>query len=257
MTIRYYLVLAAILTGLCSAPAYAHEPGSDEVVFYPRKFYLSNSFDGLIFTSGLDQSTFPLNGGLPTTLSTPRFTYFWNTGFNVHFDAGQAVGFFSGLGIKNIGFIEKIKPLDSTVKRRVYTLGVPLGIKFGNLKRKNYGFIGGGVDIPFNYKEKGYVKRGDKDKFNEWFSERTPSYMPHFFAGVSFNPGVYFKVQYYPNNFMNTAFTENVDVNGVLTPTQPYAQYDVQLLMFSIGLDIRYSNRMKIKHKSHHEESMM
>lgn len=249
----FFLLLAGLTLPKTTS---AHEPGSDEVVFYPKKFYLSNSFDGMLFTTAFDRSAFNLNGGMPTTVGTLRFTYFFNTGFNVHYDFGDHVGIFSGAGIKNIGFIEKIKPLDSTVKRRVYTIGAPLGIKFGNLKRKNYGFIGGGVDFPFNYKEKGYVKRGDKDKFNEWFSDRTPAIMPYGFAGISFSPGIFVKVQYYPANFLNPSFSETQVFNGTNVTVKPYSLYDISLLMFSIGLDIRYSNKMKIKHKEHHEPMM-
>lgn len=256
MKLHYYLVMALAITLLAPQQASAHEPGSEEVVFVPRKFYFSNSFDGSLFTTAIDNGVFPLNGGTPTTLGTVRFTYFINTGFNLNYNFNNYIGLFTGLGVKNIGFIEKIKTLDSTIKRRTYNVGLPIGIKFGNVKRKNYGFIGGGVDIPFNFKEKGYVKRGDKDKFNEWFSDRTPSYMPYGFAGISLNPGIYIKVQYYPNNFLNPAFTETTTVNGNTVTSTPYALYDVSLLMFSIGLDIRYSQKMKIKHKEHHESMM-
>lgn len=220
---------------------------NEEVVFRPKKIYFSNSFDGAIITTGIDKGLFPLNGGRATTVGTPRFTYFFNTGFNFNFDFNQHIGVFTGLGIKNIGFIEKITVSDSTIKRRVYTIGLPLGLRVGNIKKKTYAFIGGGVDIPFNYKEKRFVRRGNKEKFNEWFSDRTPSYMPYGFVGVSFKPGIYFKVQYYPNNFMNPNFTETITVNGVAVPSTPYIRHDIELLMFSIGFDIRYSNKMKIK----------
>lgn len=255
MIFRKMIVATAMLL-ISLSVVQAHEPGSDEVVFVPRKLFLSNSFDGSLFTTAFDNGPFPLNGGVATTVSTVRYTWFLNTGFNLNYDFGKTVGLFTGLGLKNIGFIEKIKPLDSTVKRRVFSLGAPLGVKIGNLKRKNYGFIGGGVDVPINYKEKGYVRRGNKDKINEWFSDRTASYMPYFFAGVSFDPGLYIKVQYYPNNFMNSNFTETTTVNGVTTVTQPYSLYDIQVLMFSIGFDIRYTNRMKIKH-TESKETMM
>lgn len=229
---------------------------NEEIVFVPKKFYFSNSFDGAIITTAIDKGVFPLNNGVPTTVGTPRFTYFFNMGFNVNYDFNQHIGLFSGLGIKNIGFIEKITPLDSTVKRRVYAVGLPLGIRIGNIKKKNYVFAGGGVDVPFNYKEKGYVRRGNKDKFNEWFSDRTPSYMSYGFVGVSFKPGFYVKLQYYPGNFMNAGFTETITVNGISTVNAPYAKYDIELLMFSIGLDIRYSNKLKIKKKESAETMM-
>ncbi len=255
MKFRHFLILALTQILIYPEVSLAHQPGDDEVVFAPKKLFLSNSFDGSLFTFALDNGPLPLNGGLPTTVSTVRFTWFLNTGFNLNYDFSSTVGIFTGLGIKNIGYIEKIKPLDSTIKRRVYTVGLPVGIKVGNLKRKTYGFLGGGVDVPFNYREKGYIRKGNKDKFNEWFSERTAAYMPYGFAGVSFNPGIYFKIQYYPGNFMNADFIEDNSNIGTVG-TKPYTRHDLQMLMISVGLDIRYSNKMKIKHKEHHETMM-
>jgi hypothetical protein len=131
-----------------------------------------------------------------------------------------------------MGFIDKYG--DSTVKRRVYSLGIPLGIKLGDLRNRNFAIAGGGVDVPFNYRETGFVHRGEKAKFNEWFSDRTPPVMPFVFAGYSFNPGFTLKLQYYPGNFFNQDFTENMGV-------KPYTNYDVHLLLLSIGIDIHYS----------------
>lgn len=254
---KFHKILVAIAFLTANLPnVQAHEPGSDEVVFVPRKIYFSNSFDGALITMGIDNGTFPLNAGVPTTVSTPRFTYFLNTGFNLNYDFGHNVGLFTGLGLKNIGFIEKIKPVDSTIKRRVFAVGLPLGIKVGNLKKKTYGFIGGGIDFPLNYREKGYIRRGNKTKFNEWLSDRTPSTMTYVFAGVSASPGIYLKVQYYPGNFLNPNYSETIVQNGAIVNSRPYALHNVSLLMFSIGFDIRYTNKMKIKHKDHPETMM-
>lgn len=255
---RFRPIFLLALVSVLAAPLATNAQNTDnaEIVFAPKKFYFSNSFDGTLITTATHYGAFPLNAGMPTTVGTARFTYFLNTGFNVNYDFNSTIGIFTGLGIKNIGFIEKIKPLDSTIKRRVFALGLPVGIKIGNLKKKTYGFLGGGVDVPFNYREKGFVNRGDKDKFNEWFSDRTASYMPYAFAGVSFKPGIYFKVQLYPGNFMNPDYTQTTTVGGVTVNSKPYALYDIEVLMFSIGLDIRYSNKMKIK-RSEPKESMM
>lgn len=196
-----------------------------------KKFYMSNALDAAIF------STSSLQKGGRSKLSTLRFSYFLNFGFNFNYDFSKHFGVYTGLGIKNIGFIDKIA--DSTIKRRVYAVGAPIGIKFGNLKKRKYGFIGGGVDVPVNYREKGYVKRGNKEKFNEWFSDRTPLVMPYVFAGVSIDPGIAFKIQYYPGNFMNSSFAEYPGTSAL--PVYPYAGYKVNLVMLSIGFDIRYT----------------
>lgn len=235
---------------LWSAAAPAQTTADADVIFAPKKFYLSSSLDAAILSTSMHFGLLPLNGGISTTVGTPRFTYYFiSPGLNVNFDFNKNVGVFTGIGLKNLGFIEKIKPLDSTIKRRVWSIGAPVGIKVGNLRKKTYAFLGGGVDVPFNYKEKGYVRRGNKDKFNEWFSDRTASFMPYGFVGMSFKPGIYFKVQLYPGNFMNPDFTETKTVGGVSVTNKPYAVYDIEVLMFSFGMDIRYTNKMKIKKK--------
>jgi len=227
-------LLAATMGSATSQVKAQSETGLEVVDVKPRpikKFYVSNALDAAIF------STSSLQKAGRGKLSTLRFTYFLNFGFNFNYDFNKHIGVYTGLGIKNIGFIDKIA--DSTIKRRVYTIGAPIGIKFGNLKKRNYGFIGGGVDLPFNYREKGFVKRNNKEKFNEWFSERTPLIMPYIFAGMSVDPGIAFKVQYYPGNFMNTSFAEYPGTS--VLPVYPYAGYNVNLLMLSVGFDIRYT----------------
>lgn len=216
-----------------------------------QKLYWGNGMDAAIFSSAIMQKT-----GTSEKWTTLRFTYMVNFGFNLNYDFGKTVGIFTGIGIKNIGFIEKLKNLptghDSTIKRRVYTIGLPLGLKIGNLQKRNYVFLGGGADVPFNYREKGFVDRGDKKKFSEWFSDRTPLLMPYMFIGGCINPGVTFKVQYYPSNFLNEDFRDK-DLptlpNGAYQ--KPYAAYDkLNLVMFTIGFDIHY----KKKHKETYDD---
>lgn len=158
--------------------------------------------------------------------SIPRFTLFFNIGTNYNYDFSETVGFFSGINIKNIGLITKEDNIK--LKRRVYTLGVPIGFKVGNLKTGNLFFAGGELDFAFNYKEKTFVNGDKVDKFNEWFSNRTPTVMPSVFAGVQFSKHFSFKAQYYPNNFFNTSFKDD---NGV----EPYKNTDANLLFITIG----------------------
>lgn len=195
----------------------------------PKKFYMGSGLDAGIFSTGIVKK-----GASDAIFTTVRFSYVLNFGVNFNYDATNLFGVFAGVGVKNIGFIEH--PGGVTVKRRVYTIGVPVGIKIGNLGKRNYGFIGGGVDLPFNYKEKAFTDRSNKNKFNEWFSDRTPQLMPYVFVGASIKPGMTYKIQYYPGNFLNTSFSELS--NGI--PVRPYAGYDVQLLMLSVGFDLHY-----------------
>lgn len=231
------LLLAAASVAIISQPLSTSAQESADAIATSssiKKLYASSTLDASIFSTAFMSSP-----NSNQSLGTIRYTYFINLGFNLHYNFSKSVGVFSGLNIKNIGFIEQVKTLDSTIKRRVYTLGIPVGIKMGNLKRKNFGFFGGGVDLPFNYREKGFVKRNDKEKFSEWFSDRVPAVMPYIFAGISVDPGLTLKLQYYPGNFLNADHTETItSVGNIAVVRQPYANYDVQLFLVSLGIDI-------------------
>jgi len=179
-------------------------------------------------------STAWLNKHEVSKMTIPRFTAFYRFGVNANYDFNKNFGLMAGVNIKNIGFIEKNGEV--TTKRRVYTAGIPLALKIGKVKQGHYFMLGGGVDFPFNFKEKSYVKRGDKDKFNEWFSDRTPAVMPYVFIGAHVHPCFAVKLQYYPSNFLNPDFSEAVG-SGFF---KPYADYDVKLIMLTLGFDISY-----------------
>jgi hypothetical protein len=196
-----------------------------------KRAYFSSGFESSILSTAMVERP-----GKSAALTTPRYTLFFNLGTNMHFNFSKSAGFFVGLGLKNIGFIDKYDVLDSTVISRVYALGIPVGLKFGNMKKGNFLMIGGGVDFPINYKEKGFVKRNDKTKFNEWFSQRTPAVMPYLFAGFRLNPGASVKFQYYPSNFLNPDFSTSV--NGAIV--KPYAGYNVNLMYVSVAFNIPY-----------------
>lgn len=199
-----------------------------------NKAYWSTGIDGYILSTAIDNSVVSSH-----SVGTPRFTAFFHISANINYDITSHVGIFTGFGIKNIGFIEKYNNPDSTAKRRVYTFGFPLGIKLGNLRYGSFLIAGGGVDFPFNYKEKGFIDRGNKTKFNEWFSSRTPAVMPYVFIGAHLRPIMAVKLQYYPSNFMNPNYSQTV--NNV--KTTPYAGYDVNLVMLTFGFDINYRPR--------------
>lgn len=207
-----------------------------------RHWYMGNSFDGAIFSSAI----FERPGADRHLLPTVRFSLI-NIGYHFNYDFDDHFGFFTGLGIKNIGFIEKVA--DSTIKRRVYTIGIPVGFKLGNLQKRHYGFIGGGVDIPFNYREKGFVHRNDKDKFNEWFSDRTAQFMPYLFVGLGYGGGSTIKLQYYPGNFFNQEYQE--EHNGVYS--YPNRGYSANIICLTLGLDLHY--KMHEPKKKEEEEA--
>lgn len=203
---------------------------------YHKKSYMTWGGDGPLLSFG------NIKYAGEHVKNIPRFTIFFNVGNNYNYDFDRHFGIFTGLNIKNIGLITKDN--DSVkLKRRVYTVGIPLGFKIGDLKHGTFFFAGGSYDLAFNYKEKKFLDGDKVDKFNEWFSDRTPLLMPSLFAGIRFNPGFGLKLQYYPNDFFNKDFKETV--NGVAT--QPYK--DVQSKMFFATISYDFGG---VPHPRHH-----
>ncbi len=235
------LLTLSLLTLTNDVNAQEKDNTMDSVKLVRKKLYWSSGLDMMLFSTSQTEKILPTSTGL-----TPlRFTYLLNFGFNLNYDLSKNVALFTGIGFKNIGFTEKFTANDSTVKRRVLAIGAPIGIKFGNIRKQKYGFIGAGGDVPFNYKEKGYIKRGNKDKFNEWFSDRTPLFMPYVFAGIAFTP-VTLKFQYYTGSFLNTSYTESVTVGGTTVNYTPYMNFvKNNIMMVSLGFDLRYSKKSK------------
>ncbi|WP_201747860.1 hypothetical protein [Chitinophaga vietnamensis] len=178
----------------------------------------------------------------------PRFSLFFNIGTNFNKDFSKNFGIFTGLNIKNIGLISK--PTDSLkLKQRVYTLGIPLGFKIGDLSGGSiFFFAGAECDLAFNYKEKQFVDGKKVHKFNEWFSDRTPLLMPSFFAGARVHPGFGLKVQYYPQNFFNKDFKTTDKGNTVY----PYKNMEANLVFVTLSYNFNGIEYFKVRKKRHY-----
>ncbi|HTN47164.1 MAG TPA: hypothetical protein VL098_12510 [Flavipsychrobacter sp.] len=206
------------------------------LVSQPRRFYMGNGYDLFMFsTANLTQ--------LDRSKLTPvRFTAVVNIGLNFHYDLNKRFGLFTGISLKNLGLIEKSG--NTTTKHRVYTVGVPLGLKIGNLRDRNFVFGGGGIDVPFNYRVKIFNERHKKTyKDSEWFSDRTASVMPYAFLGLSVDPGLIVKAQYYPANFFNQDFKE-------ATGYKTYSNMTASIFSLSLSVDIHY-NQYKIQEREY------
>jgi len=184
---KYLLLSLLCISSLTASVAYAQQAsdsGSAKKPLQPiRKFYVGTATDAGMFSSATIQKpgTPVLNPGgggytYPTsnTIGILRFSYIINFGFTFNFNLARHFGLYTGIDLKNIGFIEK-NSSDVTIKRRTYNIGAPIGIKIGNMAAKgSYLFFGGGMDLPLNYKEKYFVVRNEKSKYNQWFSSATP-----------------------------------------------------------------------------------
>ena len=195
------------------------------------RYYTANAFETAMFSTATIKKE---SGGIEkNTTGTLRFNMFTNIGFTFNFNTSRHFGIYTGVDLKNIGFIEKTDSF--TIKRRVYSLGVPLAIRIGKMTYPEWHIlIGGGIDIPFNYREKEYKERPHKTTFSEWFSERTPQVLPYVFIGTKLTSGISLKAQYYPGNFLDPGYTKD--------NVKPYAGYNVHLILLTIGFHLNFTD---------------
>jgi hypothetical protein len=133
-----------------------------------------------------------------------RFTLFFHAGEYLHYDFGDHVGIFSGLGIRNVGFITDEG--DTTSKFRTYNLGVPLAVKFGSFKKNIFLFGGAEYEWMFHFKQKTFIDN-TKTKYTSWFSKHTPAFIPSVFVGLQLPAGFQFKFRYYLENYLKEKYT--------------------------------------------------
>lgn len=166
----------------------------------------------------------------------------WSPVFNfqgmLNIDMGDNVGLFTGLAIRNVGYIyDNYKTLNDlgdeiTVKKkfRTYNLGIPAGIKIGKMDKA---FLYGGYEIefPFHYKEKTFIDE-KKDKLTAWFSNRVEQFQHGFLVGIQFPYGANIKFKYYLSSFHNNDYTQSSD--GI----KPYENLDVNVFYISLNFSL-------------------
>ena len=76
-----------------------------------------------------------------------------------------------------------------------------------------FGYVGYELEFPLSYKEKTYVNEAKEEKFNTWFSERTPTIYNTVMAGIQFPYGANLKFKYYLNPFFDKDY-KATDQNG-------------------------------------------
>jgi hypothetical protein len=177
------------------------------------------------------------------TSSKLRFSPVFNIQTLVNFDRSDKFGIITGLAVRNVGFIYDVPDQPGVrMKHRTYNLGIPIGVKIGNLDKV---FIFGGyeLEIPFVYKEKTFVNEDKEDKSTIWFSNRVNTFNNTVFLGVQLPKGLSVKFKYYLTNFFNKDFESTT--NGVTS--KPYADSNYNIFYFSLttnlfrGTDFEYS----------------
>ncbi|WP_428656294.1 hypothetical protein [Runella sp.] len=215
---------------LTSITAIAQDSVEETIDKKPSKVYYTHGGNGAL----LSLSRVSRNG--KDVNSIPRFTLFFNIGTNANLDLGNNFGVFGGLNLTNIGMITEEEIVGTVrtdkfkLKQRVYAIGIPVGIKIGDL-RKFYVYGGAEAGFAVNYKQKTFINGEKTDKFNEWFSDRTNQFMPAVFVGFQSKSGFGLKVQYYLNDFLNQGFSEG----GI----KPYNGTESKLFFVTLGYNFR------------------
>jgi len=180
------------------------------------------------------------NSPFENTTSRIRASAFFHYNNNFHFDISHSLGFYSGLSISNIGF--SYESADTVFKRRTYNIGVPLAIKFGNMRNLKYLFAGGELEFPIHYKQK-KIYDDEKIKQSSFFDKRTNPFLISIFAGIQFPEGFSFKIRYYLSDFLNTDF-----VGKDFGKSMSYKNIDTKLFMISLSFNFK-ENKIKMREK--------
>ena len=202
-----------------------------------QRTYFATVSEGILSVGNLGNVTINTPNTESSSVNTPnpipRYSTFFHIGEQFHVNLGKSFGLYTGVGVRNIGMINRLNDTIK-IKQRVYALGIPVGIKIGDMQKRLYAALGAELELFFNYKQKTFLGsgRGDKvEKFNEWFSDRTPLLNPSLFLEFKFKKGTYLKLRYYPLNFL-VADKQNFTVNNIKTGFRPETS---QLFALSFG----------------------
>lgn len=162
--------------------------------------------------------------------STLRFSPVVNFQVMLNKDVNKNFGLFTGLALRNVGYImgdyKDTSNLTFKKKFRSYNIGIPVGIKVGNLD-KTFFYAGYEVEFAIAYKEKTF-EDGDKiDKITGWFSNRQEIFQHGFLAGVQFPYGANIKFKYYLSEFNNRDYTNSAG-------EKPYGALKSNIYYFSL-----------------------
>jgi hypothetical protein len=233
------ILLVIVFTSNAQAQRKAYLTSGGEVIF---------SWGDLKFTEAYAQANPEAK-----ILSTPtRFTCVFHFGEFAHLNLNNFVGFYTGIGMRNIGFItNEVLPnpenagstFDAKVIRRTYNLGIPLAMKIGSFKDNFHVYLGGEYEWAFHYKEKywrAHSRDGEKTKTTKWWPGQVTSFIPSAFVGVQFPKGINLKFKYYLDNMLNHNYVKDpVSENAVVSDLSKYEQSQIMYISFSVNLNTK------------------
>ena len=193
-----------------------------------KRFYSSTSLE-MIFSFG-DIAVDSSNAS-----TVMRWAPVLNIQYIYNFDLTNNFGVFVGFDMRNLGFIWK-NDKGQKWKHRVYTIGIPVGIKLGNLKSGMFFYAGGQIEYAFNYKEKYFLNGSKQTKDVYWFTDRVNIFQTSVLVGVNFPYGFNIKFKYYFTDLLNQDF-EAFNENG--EKYKPYEAFTKsQIFYFSLSINM-------------------
>ena len=215
MKILIYLALFSLsLTGHCFSQSNASS----------SKAYVTSGGELIFSLANIEQNGTSEN-------STLRFSPVFNFQVMLNKDLSKTFGLFTGLALRNVGYImNDYKDTSNHLykkKFRSYNLGIPVGLKIGNLD-KIFFYGGYEIELAMAYKEKTY-DGGDKiDKITGWFSNRQELFQHGFFVGIQFPYAANLKFKYYLSEFHNRDYTNSATI-------KPYGGLKTNIYYFSLS----------------------
>jgi hypothetical protein len=169
-------------------------------------------------------------GTLQNNNNVLRFSPVINLQTLLNFDQSESFGWFTGINIRNVGFIFDES---ASVRKKVrnYNLGIPIGIKLGDMDGRFF-FAGYELEIAMNYRERIFIDEVRDKRFSVWFSDRVNTLQHALFIGYTLPKGTSIKAKYYLNSFFNQKFTASDGDGGTF---QPYAGLDANIFYISLN----------------------
>jgi hypothetical protein len=169
-------------------------------------------------------------GTLQNNNNVLRFSPVINLQTLLNFDKSESFGWFTGLNIRNVGFIYDES---ASVRKKVrnYNLGIPLGVKLGHMDDRFF-FAGYELEFAMNYRERTFVDEVRTERFSVWFSDRVNVVQHALFIGYTLPRGTSIKAKYYLTSFFNQGFNATDGQGGTI---QPYAGLDANIFYVSLN----------------------
>ena len=193
-----------------------------------KRFYGSTSLE-MIFSFG-DVARDSMN-----TSTVMRWAPVLNIQYIYNFDLTNNFGLFVGFDMRNLGFIYK-NDKSQKWKHRVYTIGVPVGFKLGNLKSGMFFYAGGQIEYAFNYKEKYFLDGSKQTKDVYWFTDRVNIFQTSVLFGVNFPYGFNIKFKYYFTDLLNTDYVAYDDNGNLYKPYESFTSSNIFYFSLSINM---------------------